>query len=265
MTNTYSAKTEHRAVNTPNGTIITYTLIRKKVKNVNLRIKTDGTVTVSAAPRIPLSFIDEFVLSRADFITEALERFRTKNTLHALPSEFNDGDTVHILGADIPLLIKQDTNESSVLITGDPSGEITALNLADHDYSIPCNVSLCISHKNPLHTQKKRQLFLRWRAELTETLFKQLINDGYEVFQQFNVPMPTLKITEMKSRWGTCKPCDKLITLNSRLIEYPLPAIKYVVWHEYNHFLHMDHSAAFHDSLSRVMPDWKNRKNMLKN
>ena len=264
MPNKTSTKTLHRAVKTPAGFKITYTLTRKQVKNVNLRVKADGTVNVSASPQISLSFIDEFVLSRADFIIEALERFNTKNTLHALPSEFNSGDTVRILGMNIPLLIKQDSNESVTLITKDSSGNPSTVNIADHNYSIPYHAVLCIALKNPLHTQKKRQLFLKWKATLTETIFKKLINDGYEVFQHFNVPEPTLRITEMKSRWGTCKPCDKLITLNSRLIEYPLPAIKYVVWHEYNHFLHMDHSAAFHDSLSRVMPDWKNRMNMLR-
>ena len=40
----------------------------KKVKNINLRIKPCGTVCVSANRRIPIKVIDDFVLSKADFI-----------------------------------------------------------------------------------------------------------------------------------------------------------------------------------------------------
>ena len=47
----------------------------KKVKNVNMRIKPDGTVSVSANSRVPQKLIDDFVLSKADFIFGALEKY----------------------------------------------------------------------------------------------------------------------------------------------------------------------------------------------
>ena len=43
---------------------IEYTLERKKVKNINLRIKNDGRVYVSAAPVVPLSVIEKFVTEK---------------------------------------------------------------------------------------------------------------------------------------------------------------------------------------------------------
>jgi ABC-type Zn2+ transport system substrate-binding protein/surface adhesin len=38
---------------------------KKSVKNINLRIKQNGTACVSANPQIPVSFIDEFVKSKS--------------------------------------------------------------------------------------------------------------------------------------------------------------------------------------------------------
>ena len=63
-----------------NNTIIKYKLTYKNVKNINLRIKADGTVNVSASKRVPQDIIDEFVKSKSEFIFKALERFKNAST-----------------------------------------------------------------------------------------------------------------------------------------------------------------------------------------
>lgn len=55
-----------------------YELQYKKVKNINLRIKPDGTVHVSANKRVPVEVIEEFILSKADFILKALEKYKNR-------------------------------------------------------------------------------------------------------------------------------------------------------------------------------------------
>ena len=47
---------------------IEYNLIRKNVKRINLRVKLDGTVCISANDSEPLSKIDEFVIKNVDEI-----------------------------------------------------------------------------------------------------------------------------------------------------------------------------------------------------
>ena len=47
------------------GKPFSYELQYKRVKNVNLRIRSDGSVYVSANKKVPVSFIDSFVTSRA--------------------------------------------------------------------------------------------------------------------------------------------------------------------------------------------------------
>ena len=59
-----------------NNTKIQYNLQYKRVKNINLRIKSDGSINVSANKRVPQKVIDEFIISKADFILRALEKCR---------------------------------------------------------------------------------------------------------------------------------------------------------------------------------------------
>ena len=61
-----------------NGQIIKYELIRKRVKNINLRVRTDGTVTVSANQRVSMKYIDSFVLSKAEFVIKAVESCKNR-------------------------------------------------------------------------------------------------------------------------------------------------------------------------------------------
>ena len=67
----------------------------------------------------------------------------------------------------------------------------------------------------------------------------------------------------MTSRWGSCKPSAGRVTFARQLAEAPLPCVEYVVWHELTHFLHPDHSPAFYADLAAVLPDWKQRRQVL--
>lgn len=77
-----------------NGTIIKYNLERKKVKNINLRIKPDLSVSVSANKRVSMKYIDSFVLRKADFILEAIKKFKNAEKEPSVPNfseeEFNN-------------------------------------------------------------------------------------------------------------------------------------------------------------------------------
>ena len=56
------------------GREIEYLLERKQVKNINLRVRADGIIRVSASPRVDASQIDDFVAGKAPFILKAMER-----------------------------------------------------------------------------------------------------------------------------------------------------------------------------------------------
>lgn len=76
--------------------------------------------------------------------------------------------------------------------------------------------------------------------------------------------VPTaLHYSKAKTRFGSCSSKDS-ITFSLRLMEYPLPAIDYVIVHELAHIRHKNHSKAFYQFIESVLPDYKVREQMLK-
>ncbi len=75
---------------------IKYNLLYKKVKNINLRIKSDGTVNVSANKNVPQKIIDDFMNSKADFIFRALDKYAS---IKALPQTqyFSENEVCDII------------------------------------------------------------------------------------------------------------------------------------------------------------------------
>ena len=45
---------------------------------------------------------------------------------------------------------------------------------------------------------------------------------------------------------------------------YPEEAIDYVVVHELAHIRHHDHSPAFYREVARYLPDWRQRRDLLR-
>ena len=70
-------------------------------------------------------------------------------------------------------------------------------------------------------------------------------------------------ITNAKKRFGSCSGKNR-ICFSWRLMQYPEEAIDYVVVHELAHIRHKDHSKAFYDCIAQVLPDWRERRALLK-
>ena len=64
---------------------IRYELTRKKVKNLNIRVREDGTVAVSVPLRTSAEAVDRFVAERAQWVQEARERARRRAARDAQP------------------------------------------------------------------------------------------------------------------------------------------------------------------------------------
>lgn len=72
-----------RVVDTPRGPL-TYTLTRKRVKNLNLRVGAGNEIMVSIPLRCPASQADDFIRERSGWILDALSR-REDRQLEPLP------------------------------------------------------------------------------------------------------------------------------------------------------------------------------------
>lgn len=72
-----------------------------------------------------------------------------------------------------------------------------------------------------------------------------------------------ITITSAKTRFGSCSSKGN-ISYSWRLMLYPEPAREYVVVHELAHLVEMNHSARFYRIVESILPDYKERKRMLK-
>jgi predicted metal-dependent hydrolase len=90
------------------------------------------------------------------------------------------------------------------------------------------------------------------------------LNRLYPIVETFGVRMPSVTVRSMKTRWGSCSVHRGSIRLNSHLRFAPPESIDYVVLHELAHFLYPNHSKDFYGFIERYMPDWKQRKELLK-
>ena len=72
-----------------------------------------------------------------------------------------------------------------------------------------------------------------------------------------------ITITSAKGRFGSCSSSGH-ICFSYRLMLYPEAAREYVVVHELAHLREMNHSKRFYRIVERYMPDYKERKKLLK-
>lgn len=224
-----------------NGKVITYRLERKRVKNLNMRIKRDGKIFVSANSRISAVRIDEFVVSKGDFILSALERFAAIRANEPVKKQYIDGEIFYVLGNEYRLKIIKDTKDAAEY---------------EEDH-------ILLHVKDIGNIEKRKTLLDKFFTEQCKLVFGEVMAEIYPKFAVIGIEMPEMRVRSMKSRWGSCLVMKKVITLNKKLLEHPIICIEYVVMHEFCHFLHPNHSKRFYALLTKMMPDWKTRKTIL--
>ena len=72
-----------------------------------------------------------------------------------------------------------------------------------------------------------------------------------------------LTVTGARTRFGSCSGKNRL-SFSFRLMDYPTEAVEYVVVHELAHIKHKNHGADFYRLVASVLPDWQERRQMLK-
>lgn len=221
---------------------LTYLLERKPVKNINLRIKSDGSVCVSANNRVPVWRIEDFIIEKQNYIERAIREYSRKNTQELASKQYVDGETFGFLGKSLCLKVKEAETERVE---------------TDETY-------LYLYLKQTENFTKKERLVQQWFKEQTVQVFSEIIESIYPQFEKNGVPYPKITIRSMTSRWGSCQPVKARITLNAWLIATPKECIEYVVVHEFAHFIHPNHSKQFWAFVESMMPDYRERKTMLR-
>lgn len=223
---------------------VEYRLTRKNVKNVNLRIKADGSILISANYNVSVEFIDNFVKQKQELIIRTLDEYEERRKYLKVSSRaYTSGEVYEVLGRGLQLKVRETSEEG---VSSDEN--FIFLNVSDEE-DFP----------------RKEKLMNEWFKKYQLKVFMRICDETYIRFKVYDVPYPVLKIRNMTSMWGSCRPKKGIITLNSKLIEAPERCIKYVVLHEFAHFIYPNHSKNFYEFVSMLQPDWKECKMELDN
>lgn len=89
----------------------------------------------------------------------------------------------------------------------------------------------------------------------------------HERLQHFNTlyqfEYKRVAIKNQKTCWGSCSEYGNL-NFNYKVIFLPEPIMDYVIVHELCHLVELNHSPAFWAHVERVLPDYKERKKLLR-
>ncbi len=237
---------QKRSVDCSGGSV-EYYLTRKNVKNINMRVKADGSVYVSASARVPVKYIEEFIRSRYDFILTSIKKLNPENGTRRSEPDLNavhkEGDIFLFLGEKYRLKISYGAEDEVFT-----EGELLTVKTCDTE--------------NSAYITK---LVRNWYYNRTVELFREIDSEVYAAFSmKYDIPAAKIRIRNMRSQWGSCHISDGIIVMNSRLIYYPRESVRYVFIHEYAHFFVPNHSPDFYRIVAGFMPDYKKWSDKLK-
>ena len=215
---------------------------RKRVRNINVRVRRDGTLYCSLPYYASEKEATAFIISKQDFLLKSLDSMVTEEKTKSLSRSYVDGEIFYVLGKPYILKVVQGTKN----ICRAESGIIT------------------LEVKDPSDYRTKYMTYEKWRRNCIRSVIVDYCNEIYPLFARKGVAQPQ-KITlgEYKSFWGECFAKRGELKFSYRLFEKDTEIIRYVVVHEFAHFIEPNHSARFWTVVEEIVPDYKELRKRL--
>ena len=219
---------------------LTYELERKAVKNLNLRVRSNGTVHLSVPKATTIAAAEKLLCEREEWVLGALARMEKRAEAH--PKAEAIGDSLPYLGGRLAVEWR----------TGKPAG--VAVHIEEK--------RLVVTLPDPTNAEMRAAAIETFEKAETTRLVTALVKQYHPRFAARGFPYPkAIRVKIMKTRFGSCSPKGYL-NFSSRLCEYPLPFVEYVVVHELCHFPEANHSDRFWREVARMLPDWREREKL---
>ena len=210
-------------------------IVRKDVKNITLKVRPSGEAILTAPKTASDEHIKFIMQKRAKWIAQKRAFFASFKTPQ---KEYVSGEDFKYLGRSYRLKVVQSKEERVKLQCG--------------------YLELFVKDKSDI--KRKENLIYEWYYEKATLYFFNILQEFNKIVKQ---DIKSVKIRQMKTRWGSCNSYKSYINLSIELIKKPIACIEYVVFHELVHLLYPDHSKNFYDYLTLYMPDWQKRKEIL--
>ena len=207
--------------------MLEYKLKRSRRKTLAAYVLDDGTVEVRAPIIMPKSEIEQFISERENTLKKYIAAALDRNEKKS-GFELRIGSRILFLGEEYEVKRgeKTEIKDGAFFVTeGSVKNQVMAL--------------------------------YRLSAE-------RIINERVEYFSQVMGHTPkSVKLSGAKTRWGSCS-AKSAVNFSWFLIMASPKAVDYVVIHELSHMKHMNHSAAFWREVAKYDPEYKQRRNELK-
>ena len=215
---------------------IEYTLVRSRRKTASIYIERDGKVSVLVPEKLTIRQVEEVLESRRKWIYQSLAEWQDLNA-NRIQRDYVNGEGFLYLGRTYRLKLVSDLPEPLMLKDGYFCLRATKGPAPDADAVF--------------------REFYRVKGATR-------IPPRVAYFQaKMGVKSKSIKIMELKHRWASCTTNGNL-NFHWKCMMAPLTIIDYIVVHELAHLIHANHSTAFWNEVDKVMPDFQDRKNWLR-
>ena len=204
-------------------------IIKSNRKTVSLSLDKDGRVIVRAPKYYSDKKINEIILDSQGWLEKTLLNFE-KSQSKIQKYAVCDGGKIPLLGEDFDIKY---TNNKKAFIDGR---------------------TIYLPENNSVNALEK----------LLKKIAQNFFTERLDYFSSLShLEYNSIKITKAKGRWGSCN-ADKNICFSVYLVMCPLDIIDYVIVHEMCHLKYMDHSKNFWAGVKKYIPDYKVKKQWLK-
>lgn len=213
-------------------------LNRKAIKNLHISVlPPDGRVRVSAPESMTETAIRMAVISRIPWIKKQ-------------QSDFS----------------KQPRQSDRAMVSGESHylwGRRYRLNLIERSgkHEIKLGRGRLHLYVNPATTLENKALVL---SSYYRDALKARIAELLPVWEdKIGVTAADWGVKKMKTKWGSCNTQAKRIWLNLELAKKPPECLEYILVHELVHLLERNHNERFKRYMDRLLPDWRERRDLL--
>ena len=221
---------------------LTVAVVRKKVKNLNLRVLPDGSVRVSVGPTVGLDQVTRFVSQKRAWIDRARSRLADKRAIDV--RSFVEGATINLWGRPLTCHIEE--------VPG--SGSAYRATFAMKGGRLIARCGERCAADDSVAQGLRDQMFERW---LDDTFRDAVERELHPLEELVGKRSSKIRLRRMKTRWGSCNVKTAAVTLNTQLVHYPIECLRYVIIHELCHLYEPNHGPRFHQLMDGFCPNWK--------
>lgn len=215
---------------------------RKRIRNINVRVRRDGTLYCSLPYYASEKEAEAFIVSKQDYLLKSIDSMLKEEKTGSLSRRFVDGEIFEVFGK--PCVMKVIPAEKNTCHAEDGIITLEVKDISDF--------------------RTRFVTYEKWRRRCIRSLIVDLCNEMYPWFSRRGV-QPPKKITlgDYKSFWGECFAKRGELKFSYRLFEKDRELIRYVVAHEFAHFLEPNHSSRFWAIVGEIIPDYKELRKKL--